>query len=96
MSEVKSTRPVYGIAVAAELVELPEATLRLYERRGLLVPFRSPGGTRRYSDDDLVRVRRVERLREAGVNLVGIRRVLHLEDENGRLRQELDDADQTG
>lgn len=91
MPERDSASPLYGIAVAAALLDLPEATLRLYERRGLLSPFRSDGGTRRYSDDDIDRLRRVAELRDAGVNLAGIGRVLELEDENGELRRELEE-----
>jgi len=90
MNARDSATPLYGIAVAADLAEVPEATLRLYERHGLLTPFRSAGGTRRYSDDDLTRLRRVAELRDAGVNLAGIGRVLDLEDENGDLRRELE------
>lgn len=93
MVERDSATPVYGIAVAAQLADVPEATLRLYERHGLLTPFRSDGGTRRYSDDDITRSRRVGELREAGVNLPGIGRVLDLEDENSDLRQELEARD---
>ena len=90
MPERDAAKPLYGIAVAADLADVPEATLRLYERRGILTPFRSDGGTRRYSDDDIDRLRRVAELRDAGVNLAGIGRVLDLEDENGDLRRELD------
>lgn len=91
MTERDAATPLYGIAVAADLADVPEATLRLYERRGLLTPFRSDGGTRRYSDDDIDRLRRVAELRDAGVNLAGIGRVLDLEDENGELRRELEE-----
>jgi len=91
MTERKSHTPVYGIAVAAELVGLPEATLRLFESRGLLTPSRSDGGTRRYSDDDIERLQRAISLREDGVNIAGIARVLELEDENADLRGQLDE-----
>ncbi len=73
---------VYGISVAAELSGLSEQSLRLYERRGLLTPARTPGGTRRFSADDLVRLERIKELVEAGVNLAGIERILSLEDRN--------------
>jgi MerR family transcriptional regulator, heat shock protein HspR len=89
MTERDATTPVYSIAVVAELVGIPEATLRLFERKGLLRPSRTEGGTRRYSDDDLARLRRVAGLREKGINLAGIGRVLDLEDENQGLRDEL-------
>ena len=82
---------MYGIAVAAQLSGVPEASLRLFEAKGLVTPARSDGGTRRYSDDDLARIRRVTGLRVEGINIVGIRRVLDLEDENAGLRDELAD-----
>lgn len=76
---------VYGISVAAELSGIPVQSLRLYERYGLLTPARSQGGTRRYSADDLARLRRISGLVEAGVNLAGIARILDLEDDNETL-----------
>lgn len=89
MAGPDSRTPLYGIAVAAQLVDMPEATLRLFERRGLLTPSRSDGGTRRYSEGDIVRLRRAGRLRDEGMNLAGIGRLLDLEDENAELREEL-------
>jgi DNA-binding transcriptional MerR regulator len=83
------SRAVYAISVAAELTGAGIQNLRVYERHGLVEPERTDGGTRRYSEDDLERVRRVLALLEAGLNLAGIVRVLHLEDENSRLRHRL-------
>jgi MerR family transcriptional regulator/heat shock protein HspR len=80
-------RGVYGISVAAELTGAGVQNLRVYERRGLVEPDRTEGGTRRYSEDDLDRVRRVLSLLEAGLNLAGIALVLELEDDNARLRR---------
>ena len=82
--------PVYGIAVAAQLADMNAASLRLLEQKGLLTPARSDGGTRRYSDDDITRLQRVARLRDEGMNIAGIGRVLALEDENAGLRDELE------
>src|ERR1700733_1445846 len=76
---------VYGISVAAELSGIPVQSLRLYESHGLLTPIRSDGGTRRYSADDLARLRRISELVTAGVNIAGIRRILDLEDDNAAL-----------
>jgi MerR family transcriptional regulator/heat shock protein HspR len=83
-----SARGVYGISVAAELVDMGVQTLRLYEARGLLEPERTTGGTRRYSPDDLDRLRRISDLLEAGLNLAGIGMVLGLEAENAQLLSE--------
>lgn len=90
MAERDSATPVYGIAVAAELADMNAASLRLLEQKGLLTPARSDGGTRRYSDDDVARLQRVARLRDEGMNIAGIGRVLALEDENADLRGELE------
>jgi DNA-binding transcriptional MerR regulator len=79
---------VYGISVAADLVGMAPQTLRLYEDRGLLDPARTAGGTRRYSQDDLDRIRRISELLGAGLNLAGIAAVLGLESDNARLRAE--------
>ena len=76
---------MYGISVAAELSGVPVQSLRLYESHGLLTPIRSDGGTRRYSADDLARLRRISHLVAAGVNLAGIGRILDLEDDNAAL-----------
>ena len=77
---------VYGISIAAELSGVAVQSLRLYERHGLLSPSRSDGGTRRYSADDLIRLRRISELLDAGVNLAGIGRILSLQDDNAALQ----------
>jgi DNA-binding transcriptional MerR regulator len=81
--------PLYAISVAAELVGTGQQNLRLYERRGLLEPGRTGGGTRRYSEQDLDTLRRISALLEDGLNLAGIRLVLELEAANRRLEREL-------
>src|SRR6476620_589638 len=81
-----SDRGVYGVSIAAELVGMGAQNLRLYEARGLLEPARTEGGTRRYSADDLDRLRRISDLLGAGLNLAGIAMVLALEAENTALR----------
>lgn len=86
MTRPENDRGVYGISVAAELVGTGVQNLRLYEARGLLEPARTEGGTRRYSANDLVRLRRISDLLAAGLNLAGIARVLQLEAENDQLR----------
>src|SRR6476660_2263687 len=79
------SRGVYGISVAADLVGMGVQNLRLYEARGLLQPDRTDGGTRRYSADDLDRLRRIGDLLDAGLNLTGIGMVLNLQDQNTQL-----------
>jgi DNA-binding transcriptional MerR regulator len=77
---------LYAISVAAELSGTAMQNLRVYERRGLVSPDRTSGGTRRYSEDDVQRLVRIRELLDAGLNLAGIERVLELEDEVARLR----------
>ena len=80
---------VFGISVAAELTGVNPQTLRGYESKGLIDPYRTPGGTRRYSSDDLDRVRRISVLLESGLNLEGVRQVLDLQDEAEVMRAQL-------
>ena len=83
------TQAVYVISVAAELAGMHPQTLRISERRGLVNPARTQGGNRRYSDADIETLQRISELAEQGMNLEGIRRVMELEHENARLRDEL-------
>lgn len=85
-----SSRAVYVISVAAELAGVHPQTLRIYERRGLLDPARTGSGSRRYSEDDIAQLRRIQELTSAGVNLEGVRRILALVEENARLHGELE------
>src|SRR3989440_6835345 len=87
-----SARAVYIISVAAELAGVHPQTLRIYERKGLVDPARTGGGSRRYSERDIERLRRIQELTNAGLNLEGVRRVIQLEDEVARLRRELAEA----
>jgi len=87
-----SPQAVYVISIAAELAGVHPQTLRIYERRGLLDPARTGGGSRRYSDADINQLRRIHDLTSAGVNLEGVRRVLALEAEVARLRADLEAA----
>ena len=87
-----ATHAVYVISVAAELAGMHPQTLRIYERRGLVDPARTAGGNRRYSDEDLNRLRRIAELTELGLNLAGVKMVLELERENARLRADVADA----
>lgn len=82
-------RAVYVISVAAELAGLHPQTLRIYERKGLVDPARTGGGSRRYSDADIAMLRRIQELTSEGLNLAGVQRVLELEMELARVRHEL-------
>lgn len=80
---------VYVISVAAELAGVHPQTLRIYERKGLLAPARTGGGSRRYSDADIAMLRRIQELTNDGLNLAGVHRVLELEHEVTRLRLQI-------
>ena len=86
----RDRRAVYVISVAAELAGVHPQTLRIYERKGLLDPARTAGGSRRYSDTDIARLQRIQDLTAAGLNLEGVKRVMQLEDEVRRLRAEIE------
>jgi MerR family transcriptional regulator/heat shock protein HspR len=90
MERDATSRAVYVISVAAELAGMHPQTLRIYERRGLVDPARTDGGSRRYSERDIAHLRRIQDLTAAGVNLEGVRRILELEAELDRLRNEID------
>jgi MerR family transcriptional regulator/heat shock protein HspR len=92
MSMNRDDLALYVISVAAELAGVHPQTLRIYERKGLVDPARTGGGSRRYSERDIARLRRIQDLTNAGLNLEGVRRVMELEEENERLRQQLAQA----
>ena len=84
----RAARGVYGISVAAELSGFDPQTLRLYERRGLLAAARTDGGTRRYSEDDLDLLQRINELVGQGINIAGIAQILHLQLRNSELESD--------
>jgi MerR family transcriptional regulator/heat shock protein HspR len=92
---IKRNRPtaVYVISVAAELAGVHPQTLRIYERKGLLEPARTGGGSRRYSEADIAQLRRIQELTREGLNLAGVKRVLALEEELAALREQLVEAE---
>jgi MerR family transcriptional regulator/heat shock protein HspR len=92
MAERGPQQAVYVISVAAELAEMHPQTLRIYERKGLVSPARTGGGSRRYSDADIEMLRRIAELTGAGLNLEGVKQVLALEAEVDRLEAQLAEA----
>jgi len=85
-----TTRAVYVISVAAELAGMHPQTLRIYERKGLVEPARTQGGSRRYSDEDIAMLQRIQDLTAEGHNLEGVRRILELETEIETLQAKID------
>ena len=90
----RATEAVYVISVAATLAGVHPQTLRIYERKGLVDPARTGGGSRRYSEVDLDRLRRIHDLTREGLNLAGVKRVLELEAELAEVRVRLAEAEE--
>jgi MerR family transcriptional regulator/heat shock protein HspR len=78
-------RGVFAISVAADMVRMEVQNLRVYERRGLLTPDRTDGGTRLYSQADIEVLHRIRELLAEGLNIAGIAKVLELEERVRRL-----------
>lgn len=90
---IDEERGVFMISVAAELAHMHPQTLRMYEARGLIEPQRSPKNTRLYSQRDVERLRRIQRMTsEQGLNLAGVETVLEMEERVEKMRAELDRA----
>jgi len=89
VTERRVDHAVYVISVFAELAGVHPQTLRNYERSGLLAPRRTRGGSRRFSDEDLAALRRIQQLTTEGVNLEGVKRIMALEAEVARLSEEI-------
>jgi MerR family transcriptional regulator/heat shock protein HspR len=99
MADMNDTRAVFVISVAAELAGMHPQTLRIYERKGLIEPQRTPGGSRRYSAADIRRLQMIQELTSDGMSLTGVLHAMHLQDqlahahlEIARLRAELAQA----
>ncbi len=88
-ADYRRQRAVYVISVAAELAGMHPQTLRIYERKGLIAPARTGGGSRRYSEADIRMLQRIQELTNEGLNLAGVKRVLELEAQNELLRAQL-------
>ncbi len=87
-------RPVYHISIVAEIVATHPQTLRTYERMGLVSPQRTRNNVRLYSEDDVEQVRRIQHLtQELGVNLAGVEVVFKLLQEIEKMRQEIEDQE---
>jgi len=90
--KVAHTQTTYVISVAAERAGVHPQTLRIYERKGLLDPDRTPGGSRRYSDADIAQMAHIQALTGQGINLEGVRRILALEAQIAKVSEQLVNA----
>jgi MerR family transcriptional regulator/heat shock protein HspR len=91
MADRDRLQAVFVISVAAELAGVHPQTLRIYERKGLVEPARTGGGSRRYSEADIERLRRIQDLTNDGLNLAGVKRVIELEAEVEQLRDAVEE-----
>jgi MerR family transcriptional regulator/heat shock protein HspR len=83
----ETRRAVFVISVAAELAGMHPQTLRIYERKGLIEPFRTSGGTRRYSQEDIDRLNQIQELTDQGLNLEGVKQVIEYQDKIAKLER---------
>ncbi len=83
----ETRRAVFVISVAAELAGMHPQTLRIYERKGLIEPFRTSGGTRRYSQEDIDRLNQIQELTDQGLNLEGVKQVIEYQDKIAKLEK---------
>ena len=91
--ELDENTPLFGISVAAVLSGMHPQTLRQYDRMGLVSPTRTQGRSRRYTMQDVAKLREVAKLSAEGVSLEGIRRVLELVNENVSLKSRVRDLE---
>jgi MerR family transcriptional regulator/heat shock protein HspR len=93
-SDSASDEPVYVISVVADMVGVHAQTLRHYERVGLVVPARSNGNIRLYSEKDVERLTAIVRLtNELGLNLAGVEAILKLRRRIDELQREVDELE---
>jgi len=88
----RNDNALYVISIAAELAGVHPQTLRVYERKGLVQPHRTEGNTRRYSEEDIQRLRRIQELTNEGLNLAGVMKVMELEQDIQRMRARYEQA----
>ncbi len=91
--DISEDTPLFVISIAAELCGMHPQTLRQYDRMGLVSPTRTMGKSRRYTMQDVVKLREVSKLSAEGVSLEGIRRVLELVNENAELSSRVRDLE---
>ena len=77
-TQITADRPIFTLSVAADLLGLHPRTLRIYEEKRLVVPARTGGNRRRYSQNDIQRFQSIRRLTSGGVNLEGVRIILDM------------------
>src|SRR2546429_104190 len=72
LTQIAADRPIFTLSVAADLLGLHPRTLRIYEEKRLVIPSRTEGNRRRYSQNDIQRFQFIRQLTRGGVNLEGV------------------------
>jgi MerR family transcriptional regulator/heat shock protein HspR len=89
MTTTTKKERTYLISAVASKYDIHPQTLRLYEREGLLIPSRSKGNTRYYTDEDLKKLEFILNLsRDMGVNLAGIEIIYNMKLKMEKMQEE--------
>ena len=85
----EESNAIYFISVASTLSGIHQQTIRTYEEKGLIKPFRTGGGTRRYSQDDIDKLIQIQNLSQRGINLDGIKIIYEMRDKIEELQEKI-------
>lgn len=73
---ISDTEPIYPIGVVAKMLDVSVDTVRVYEKEGLILTAKMPSGHRRYSANEIEKLRCIRRMiTEKGLNIEGIKRL---------------------
>ncbi len=85
----EDSKAIYFISVASTLSGIHQQTIRTYEQKGLIKPFRTGGGTRRYSQEDIDKLIQIQNLSQRGINLDGIKIIYEMKDKIEELQSKI-------
>jgi MerR family transcriptional regulator/heat shock protein HspR len=85
----EDSKAIYFISVASTLSGIHQQTIRTYEQKGLIKPFRTGGGTRRYSQEDVDRLIQIQNLSQRGINLDGIKIIYEMKEKIEELQRKI-------
>ena len=85
----EESNAIYFISVASTLSGIHQQTIRTYEEKGLIKPFRTGGGTRRYSQEDIDKLIQIQNLSQRGINLDGIKIIYEMRDKIEELQEKI-------
>ena len=85
----EDSKAIYFISVASTLSGIHQQTIRTYEMKGLIKPYRTGGGTRRYSQEDIDKLIQIQNLSQRGINLDGIKIIYEMKDKIEELQNKI-------